>query len=55
MKDKIYQEQQCLNAKIAIDYLRTALFSIDDFEEFQKYEKILKKLKQKVDSIYWSI
>lgn len=55
MPDKTYKENQCLKAKAAIDYLRTALFSIDDFEEFRKYEKILKELKEKVDSIYWNI
>lgn len=52
---KLFQENKCLQCKAAIDYVRTSLMLIEDFSEFDRYDRILKNLKKKVDKIYWSL
>lgn len=54
-KRKIEQENLCLQIKYLSDLLRTKLFQLDDFKDYEFYSKKLKKLKQEVDKIYWSI
>ena len=56
-KDKIKQEQLCLQTKYLIDQLRTNLFMIDDFNSsvFESYDKKLKCLKNIINDIYWNI
>lgn len=57
MKNKVYQENKCLQAKAAIDYLRTALFEIEDFnhKNYNYWDSKLKSLKKQIDEIYWDL
>lgn len=52
---KIEQENLCLQSKQLIDLLRTKLYQIDDFKDYDSWERKLKLLKRKVDSIYWNV
>lgn len=54
-RNKAEQENYCLQVKTLCDLIRTKLFEIEDFDEFEKYDKIIKKLKNKVNSIYWEL
>lgn len=53
--EKVRQENLCLQTKILIDKLRTNLFEIYEFRDFDRWEKQLKKLKSVVNNIYWDL
>lgn len=56
-KNKLQQEQLCLQAKRLIDQLNTNLFMIEGLtvHDFKKYNKKLRRLKDHINSIYWNI
>lgn len=53
--EKLKQEQLCLQTKILIDKLRTNLFEIYEFRDFDYWEKRFKKLKSVINDIYWDL
>ena len=55
MKNSTEQEEKCLEIKQIIRSLRTKLFEIDNFKEYEKYSEILRKLSNKIDDIYWKL
>ena len=55
MDDKFRQEKKCLEVICFLDQVRVRLFEIDDFQEFERYDKLLKQLKNKIHSIYWNL
>ena len=54
-KDKVEQENYCLQAKQLCDMLRTRIMQIDNFPNKQHYYGQLRKIKYIVDDIYWKV
>lgn len=54
-KNKVEQENLCLETKITIDLLRTQLFQNESFSDYSIWDKRLKKLKHQIHEIYWRL
>lgn len=54
-KKKLEKEQYCVEVKYLCDLLKTKMFMIDDFKNYEKYSKKLEEIKAQADDIYWNL
>ena len=55
VRERVEQEQACINIKLLCDYIKTEILKIDNFPNRKHYYRELKKLKEIADKTYWKL